>query len=142
MGPEPRSPTHQTQGKVQRSLSSDIMQPLAKLLTRQRTACATVGISKKRVFESVAKIISEDQLSLSYDEIFTHLIGREKLGSTGLGQGIAIPHCRIENCTQPMGTLVTLSEPVDYDSPDDQPVDLIYGYSIREPVGLKDLSHK
>ncbi len=115
------------------------MQPLAKLLTRQRTACATVGISKKRVFESVAKIISEDQLSLSYDEIFTHLIGREKLGSTGLGQGIAIPHCRIENCTQPMGTLVTLSEPVDYDSPDDQPVDLIFALLVPQEAQQQHL---
>jgi PTS system nitrogen regulatory IIA component len=106
------------------------MQALAKLLTPERTACLVPGLSKKRVFESIARIISSDQLSLPYNEVFAQLIGREKLGSTGLGQGIAIPHCRIDNCTQPLGTLVTLSEPVDFDSLDDQPVDLIFALLV------------
>ena len=66
------------------------MQPLAQLLTPERTACKVPGLSKKRLFETLARIISEDQISLSYDEVFSQLIAREKLGSTGLGDGIAI----------------------------------------------------
>lgn len=115
------------------------MQALAKLLTPERTACAAPGISKKRVFESLARIISDDQLSLSYEEVFAHLIGREKLGSTGLGQGIAIPHCRIDNCSQPLGALVTLAEPIDYDSPDGQPVDLIFALLVPQEANQQHL---
>lgn len=102
------------------------MQPLAQLLTPGRTVCRAPGVSKKRLFETIARIISEDQLALPYDEVFTQLFAREKLGSTGLGQGIAIPHCRIDNCTRPVGSLLTLDEPIDFDAPDEQPVDLLF----------------
>ena len=102
------------------------MQPLSEILSPGRTVCRTPGISKKRLFETIARIISEDQLSLAYAEVLDHLIAREKLGSTGLGQGIAIPHCRVDNCTQPLGTLITLQDPINFDAPDDQPVDLLF----------------
>lgn len=106
------------------------MQPLAELLTPERTACQVPGISKKRLFETLARLISDDQISLSYDEVLSQLIAREKLGSTGLGDGIAIPHCRIDNCSQPTGTLLTLNEPIDFDSPDNQPVDLVFALLV------------
>ena len=115
------------------------MQPLAELLIPERTACQVPGISKKRLFETLARIISEDQLSLSYDEVFSQLISREKLGSTGLGEGIAIPHCRIGNCSQPTGTLVTLSEAIDFDSPDNQPVDLVFALLVPEEAHQQHL---
>lgn len=115
------------------------MQALAKLLTPERTACQVPGVSKKRLFETISQIISDDQLSLPYKEAFDQLIGREKLGSTGLGQGIAIPHCRIGNCTQPLGTLITLSEPIDFDSPDNQPVDLIFALLVPEEAQQQHL---
>ncbi len=66
----------------------------------------------------------------SYDEVLSQLVAREKLGSTGLGEGIAIPHCRIDNCSQPTGTLLTLAEPIDFDSPDNQPVDLVFALLV------------
>ncbi|MEP5568509.1 MAG: PTS IIA-like nitrogen regulatory protein PtsN [Halioglobus sp.] len=106
------------------------MHPLAELLTPERTACQVPGISKKRLFETLARLISDDQISLSYDEVLSQLIAREKLGSTGLGDGIAIPHCRIDNCSQPTGTLLTLNEPIDFDSPDNQPVDLVFALLV------------
>lgn len=105
-------------------------QPLDTILTPERTACQVPGVSKKRLFETIAHIISEDRISLSYDEIFAQLIAREKLGSTGLGLGIAIPHSRIDNCTQPLGTLVTLDEAIDFDAPDGQPVDLVFALLV------------
>lgn len=108
------------------------MQALAPLLTPGRTLCRAAGGSKKRLFETVSRIISEDQLSLPRKDIFSHLVAREKLGSTGLGQGIAIPHCRIENCTHPLGTLITLQEAVDFDAPDGQPVDLLFVLLVPE----------
>jgi PTS system nitrogen regulatory IIA component len=102
------------------------MSALSQILTPARTVCDAPGSSKKRLFETIAKIVCDDQLSLSYVEVLDHLIAREKLGSTGLGQGIAIPHCRVGACTEPLGTLLTLAEPIPFDAPDDQPVDLLF----------------
>ena len=84
------------------------MQDLSDILSPARTVYGVPGVSKKRLFETVAKIISDDQPALDYDDIFNHLIAREKLGSTGLGQGIAVPHCRADDCPQPLGTLIIL----------------------------------
>lgn len=102
------------------------MTSLTEILTPERTVCHAPGASKKRLFETIARIISEDQPSLGYDEVFTQLIAREKLGSTGLGKGIAIPHCRIDACPRPLGTLLTLEQAIDFDAPDDLPVDLLF----------------
>ena len=102
------------------------MQALSQLLTPGRTVCRVPGVSKKRLFETIARTISEDQVSLAYDLVLSSLISREKLGSTGLGQGIAIPHCRIDNCTHAVGTLFTLEEPIDFDAPDGQAVDILF----------------
>lgn len=115
------------------------MQDLSHILTPERTVCRAPGISKKRLFETIARIISEDQLSLPYEELLDHLIAREKLGSTGLGQGIAIPHCRASNCSQPLGTLLTLEEPIDFDAPDEQPVDLLFVLLVPEEANQEHL---
>jgi len=103
---------------------------MREILTPARTACQVPGVSKKRLFETIARIISDDQPSLDYEEVFAHLIAREKLGSTGLGQGIAIPHCRLESCPRPIGTLVTLEQGIDFDAPDEQPVDLLFALLV------------
>ena len=115
------------------------MQPLTDILTPARTVCHAPGSSKKKLFETLAEIISNDQLSLPQDEVFDQLIAREKLGSTGLGNGIAIPHCRVGNCTQPLGTLVTLAEPIEFDSPDDAPVDLLFVLLVPEEAHQQHL---
>ena len=115
------------------------MQSLAELLTPGRTLCKTPGASKKRVFDTLASVIAEDQISLNQHDVFTQLIAREKLGSTGLGQGIAIPHCRIANCTHPIGTLMTLDSPVDYDSMDNEPVDLLFALLVPEEAQQQHL---
>ncbi len=103
---------------------------MREILTPARTACQVPGVSKKRLFETIARIISDDQPSLDYEEVFAHLIAREKLGSTGLGQGIAIPHCRLDSCPRPIGTLVTLEQGIDFDAPDEQPVDLLFALLV------------
>ena len=115
------------------------MQPLDDILTPARTLCHAPGSSKKKLFETIAGAIAEDQLSLTADEVFDQLIAREKLGSTGLGRGIAIPHCRVSNCTHPLGTLVTLAEPIDFDAPDDQPVDLLFVLLVPEEAHQQHL---
>lgn len=115
------------------------MQSISDILSPARTVYRAPGVSKKRLFATVAKIISDDQPSLDYDDIFNHLIAREKLGSTGLGGGIAIPHCRAGNCPQPLGTLVTLADPIDFDAPDDRPVDLLFVLLVPEEAHQEHL---
>jgi PTS system nitrogen regulatory IIA component len=115
------------------------MHELSKILTPGRTVCHTPGTSKKRLFETIARIVSNDQLSLSYDEVLDQLIAREKLGSTGLGQGIAIPHCRASNCIHPLGSLLTLEDPIDFDAPDDKPVDLLFVLLVPEEAHQQHL---
>jgi len=115
------------------------MQSLSQILTPARTICHAPGSSKKKLFETIAGVLSEDQPSLSYDEVFSQLIAREKLGSTGLGNGIAIPHCRVSSCNQPLGSLVTLREPIDFEAPDDQPVDLLFVLLVPEEAHQQHL---
>jgi PTS system nitrogen regulatory IIA component len=115
------------------------MQPLDDILTPARTLYHAPGSSKKKLFETIASAIAEDQLSLTGDEVFAQLIAREKLGSTGLGRGIAIPHCRVSNCTHPLGTLVTLEEPIEFDAPDDLPVDLLFVLLVPEEAHQQHL---
>jgi len=103
---------------------------MTDILSPERTVCRAPGISKKRLFETIARIISEDQPSLDYEDIISRLIAREKLGTTGLGRGIAIPHCRVDACPQPLGTLLTLEQPIDFDAPDDKPVDLLFALLV------------
>jgi len=99
---------------------------LNQILTPQRTVCRVAAPSKERLFETIARIACDDQYLLSHDQVLDRLVAREKLGSTGMGQGIAIPHCRISQCRRPLGSLLTLEEAVPFDAPDDVPVDLLF----------------
>lgn len=90
------------------------------------TRCGVAGSSKKRVLEYIAHLVAEHFSFLDENALFNNLICRERLGSTGIGQGIAIPHCRLENCDRVIGALITLSEKVPFDSIDNQPVDLLF----------------
>ena len=108
------------------------MHLLSQILTPERTVCHAHGPSKKRLFETIATLVCANAPSLHYEAILNHLITREKLGSTGLGGGIAIPHCRIGNCTQPLGALLSLASAISFDAPDDQPVDLLFVLLVPE----------
>ena len=100
--------------------------PIEQILTAERTLCGAPASSKKRVLENVAEFICEDVTNLDPHELFSNLLARERLGSTGLGQGIALPHSRMKNCTGVIGSLVTLQQPIDFESVDDQPVDILF----------------
>ena len=88
-------------------------------------------LSKKRVFELAAEAMGA-ALNLSSETIYRALLAREKLGSTAIGEGIAIPHCRINECSEAAGCLVTLQEPIDYGSADGQDVDIIFVLLVPE----------
>ena len=115
------------------------MQSLSQLLSPGRTLCCAPGNSQKRLFHTIAKLISEDEPALSQGDILNRLTAREKLGSTGLGLGIAIPHCRVEDCARPLGCLVTLEEPIDFNAPDDAPVDLLFALLVPAEASQQHL---
>jgi PTS system nitrogen regulatory IIA component len=105
---------------------------LQTILTPERTLCGAAGESKKRVLESIAEFVAPAITELDADTIFTSLVTREKLGSTGIGNGIAIPHCRLPNCGKVIGALITLQNKVDFESIDDEPVDLLFVLLVPE----------
>jgi PTS system nitrogen regulatory IIA component len=99
---------------------------IQSLISPSRTLCGVEGGSKKRALELLANTIAQDIPDIDADELFRRLIGRERLGSTGIGHGIAIPHCRIEHCKGTVGALITLTDPIDFDAIDSQPVDILF----------------
>lgn len=99
---------------------------LAEIITPNRVFDEVTGESKKKVLETAAGLIAQQCPELDANELFDSLISREKLGSTGLGQGIAIPHCRANHCTKVIGAFLKLANSVDFDSLDHQPVDMLF----------------
>lgn len=99
---------------------------LSSILTPERTLCDLPGVSKKRFLTTISEHIAATSPALSADSIYKALLAREQLGSTGIGNGIAIPHCRVADCAQITGTLVKLSEGIDFDAVDSQQVDLLF----------------
>lgn len=103
-----------------------------EILTPKRTLYGVPGGSKKRVLEYFSKFIAQEYPKLDAEEVFTKLIARERLGSTGIGDGIALPHCRISKCTEAVGTFIRLKDKIDFDALDGQPVDLIFLLLVPE----------
>ena len=99
---------------------------LADIITPQRVFDAVPGGSKKKVLETAAGLIAQQCPELDPNELFDSLISREKLGSTGLGQGIAIPHCRANHCSSAIGAFIKLESSVDFDAIDHAPVDMLF----------------
>jgi PTS system nitrogen regulatory IIA component len=115
------------------------MHAFSDILTPGRTRCRLAGVSKKRLFETIARVVADDQPDIPYDDLLDKLVGREKLGSTGLGQGIAIPHCRVSHCKAPLGSLLSLARPIAFDAPDDEPVDLLFVLLVPEEANQQHL---
>lgn len=115
-----------------------------ELLTPERTHFQVQGVSKKRLLDQAAQMAAATCKDLSEQQIFDALVARERLGSTGIGEGIAIPHCRLPGCDKPVGMLLQLQEPIDFESIDGKPVDLVFVLLVPESnpeQHLKTLSH-
>ncbi len=98
---------------------------IESILSRERTYSSLAAASKKKAIEEAAQRIAEAGTDLDAEKIFESLISREKIGTTAIGHGIAIPHCRVENCNSIMGSLFRLDAPVDFDAYDDEPVRIL-----------------
>jgi PTS system nitrogen regulatory IIA component len=109
---------------------------LENILTPGRSLVNVPGGSKKRVLEQIANLVARDVPDLDSQDIFESLIARERLGSTGFGNGIAIPHCRLAGCSAPISALLRLDSGVDFDAVDGAPVDLLFVLLV--PVAATD----
>lgn len=114
--------------------------PILSLLTAERVLQNIEGGSKKRIIELISNIIAESDEELSAEAVFSGLIGRERLGSTGIGEGVAIPHCRLAGVNKAIGALIHLSKPIDFDAIDNRPVDLLFFLLVPEEACDEHLS--
>lgn len=105
---------------------------IAEILSPARVALGAEVSSKKGVLEELSSLIAADTSDLTQTEIFDSLCARERLGSTGLGHGVAIPHGRLKGGKETLGAFIQLAEGIDYDAVDQQPVDLLFALLVPE----------
>ncbi|MCR4302689.1 MAG: PTS sugar transporter subunit IIA [Gallionella sp.] len=107
------------------------MNLISKILPPGNILLDTESTSKKRMFERVGMLFENNQ-QIARIQVFDSLFAREKLGSTGLGQGVAIPHGRIAKLRDATAAFVKTSHPIPFDAPDGQPVNLIFVLLVPE----------
>ena len=111
---------------------------LGHLLSEKTVALKQDLVSKKRVLETVALMIAEADELLSAADVFFALLERERLGSTVIGHGIALPHARLSSATRPISAFLKLSEPITFDQTTRGRVDMIYAMIVPENITSYD----
>ena len=114
------------------------MNLVAKLLPPGNVVLDLSVSSKKRLFEQIG-LLFENHHGIARNLVFDSLFDRERLGSTGLGQGIAIPHGRIKGLKEAIGAFTRLAQPVPFDAPDGKPVKLVFVLLVPEQATEKHL---
>ncbi|WP_296491031.1 PTS sugar transporter subunit IIA [Rhodoferax sp.] len=114
------------------------MNRLASILSAEQVLVQVDVSSKKRAFEEVG-LLFENLHGLSRALVTDSLFSRERLGSTGLGHGVAIPHGRIKGLKAPMAAVFQLAQPIGFDAPDEQPVGLMIFLLVPEAATQKHL---
>ena len=112
---------------------------LAPFLSQERTLNKAVLKSQKRIFEVLSNLLHCDDGSISRDIIYQQLFNRERIGSTAVGKGIVIPHCRVDNLSITQLSILTLYESIPYDN-SVEPVDIFI--AIIFPQNIKDIHIK
>jgi len=106
------------------------------LIAPDRIKCLSGISSKKRALESLSKLLGQGVVEADPTDIFNRLVERERLGSTGLGHGVALPHGRLNfksaDVETSIGCFIKLDKGVDFDSPDYQSADLLFGLLVPE----------
>jgi len=112
-------------------MTDTTMSLISKILPSANVVVDAESASKKRVFER-AGILFENQLQIARSQVYDSLFAREKLGSTGLGQGVAIPHGRVKGLREAVGAFFKTKNSIAFDAPDGQPVSLIFILLVPE----------
>lgn len=111
---------------------------VAKLLAPARVLPGLSASSKKRLFEQIG-LLFENNDGIARSLVFDSLFARERLGSTGLGHGVAIPHGRVKGLKDALGAFIRLEQPVAFDAPDGKPVALVFTLLVPEQATEKHL---
>ena len=114
------------------------MNRLAAILPASDVHVGLEATSKKRVFEQ-AGLVFENQHQIARATITDNLFARERLGSTGLGHGVAIPHGRIKGLKNPLAAVIRVAQPIAFDAPDDEPVSLLIFLLVPEAATQRHL---
>ena len=111
---------------------------LGDMLSQEDIIPSLKAKSKKQLLQEIARIAGE-KTGLDQRDIFDVLLQRERLGSTGVGQGVAIPHGRLDDIDHIVCLFARLDEPINFDSLDDEPVDLVFLLLAPETAGADHL---
>lgn len=103
---------------------------LADILAPERVALDVAASSKKTLLEKAADLLSNQTEAAHARDIFDSLCQRERLGSTGLGHGVAIPHGRVDGQDSVSGALIRLTKGIAFDAPDSEPVELFFALAV------------
>jgi len=114
------------------------MNLVAKLLSPGNVLADLAVTSKKRLFEQVG-LLFENRHGIARSRVFDSLFERERLGSTALGQGVAIPHGRLKGLKEALCAFARLAQPVPFDAPDGKPVQLVFVLLVPEQATEKHL---
>ena len=112
---------------------------LEEIISPDAVLCNAHARSKKHCLEILSELLARSIPDISADDIFERLNQRERLGCTSLGLGVAFPHCRVDGLNESVAAMIKLSESVDFDAPDGEPVDLVFGLMV--PKALTDSHH-
>lgn len=108
---------------------------ISDLLSPEKIHCDVHSSSKKRLLELISEELARNSENLGQREIFESLCARERLGSTGLGKGVAIPHGRIKGSKHVEVSFIRLKKPLPFDAIDGQPVDLLFALAVPDTCG-------
>lgn len=105
---------------------------ISDIITVQRTLIVDAATDKQQVLDTLSDVLDTATTAVSRGDIVNALVNREKLGSTGIGEGAAIPHGRMKGLENCVGAMLRVRPGVDFDAPDDQPVDLVFGLLVPQ----------
>ena len=108
------------------------MVTLDQILAPEHVRSDVPAASRKRTLQVLGEILAGADSALSAQAVFDRLVARERLGSTGLGEGCALPHARVPGLGRTLAAFLRLTKGVDFDSPDHAPVDLVFGLLVPE----------
>lgn len=114
---------------------------IADILSQDRVSQGQTFTSKKKALEELSNLLARGVPGVQAADILTSLAAREKLGSTGLGHGVAIPHGRMAGVNESVGAFMRLKHPLDYDAHDGQPIDLVFGLLVPQGATEAHLKH-
>lgn len=103
---------------------------LADIIAAEAVQIASEASSKKRALEELASLLAAQAGGIEARDVFTALVNREKLGSTGLGSGVGIPHGRVSGLDKAVGAVLRLPTAIDFEAVDRQGVDLLFGLIV------------